>query len=126
MLRINQQKNAAAAKSYYSSPAEYYRPGEQEIVGLWGGKAADRLDLAGDVIRQQFERLCDNLGFFAYPRENHQSKKTLRNLRMLEMGAIAEQRNLRLRALKRQNRISLKFCDMAVTVDFRRSPCRKL
>ena len=61
MLRINQQKNAAAAKSYYSSPAEYYRPGEQEIVGLWGGKAADRLDLSGDVIRQQFERLCDNL-----------------------------------------------------------------
>ena len=61
MLRINQQKNAAAAKSYYSSPAEYYRPGEQEIVGLWGGKAADRLDLAGDVIREQFERLCDNL-----------------------------------------------------------------
>jgi conjugative relaxase-like TrwC/TraI family protein len=61
MLRINQQKNAAAAKSYYSSPAEYYRPGEQEIVGLWGGKAADRLGLGGDVIRQHFERLCDNL-----------------------------------------------------------------
>jgi conjugative relaxase-like TrwC/TraI family protein len=60
MLRINQQKNAAAAKSYYSSPAEYYRPGEQEIVGQWGGQAADRLGLAGDVIRQHFERLCDN------------------------------------------------------------------
>ncbi|WP_422932241.1 MobF family relaxase [Singulisphaera sp. PoT] len=61
MLRINQQTNAAAAKSYYSSPAEYYRPGEQEIVGQWGGKAADRLDLAGDVLRPHFERLCDNL-----------------------------------------------------------------
>jgi conjugative relaxase-like TrwC/TraI family protein len=60
MLRINQQKNAAAAKSYYSSPAEYYRPGEQEIVGQWGGKAAERLDLAGDVLRPHFERLCDN------------------------------------------------------------------
>lgn len=60
MLRINQQKNATAAKSYYSSPAEYYRPGEQEVVGLWGGKAADRLDLAGDVLRPHFERLCDN------------------------------------------------------------------
>jgi conjugative relaxase-like TrwC/TraI family protein len=60
MLRINQQVNAAAAKSYYSSPAEYYRPGEQEIVGQWGGKAADRLDLAGDILRQPFERLCDN------------------------------------------------------------------
>jgi conjugative relaxase-like TrwC/TraI family protein len=60
MLRINQQKNAAAAKSYYSSPAEYYRPGEQEIVGQWGGKAADRLGLGGDVVREHFERLCDN------------------------------------------------------------------
>jgi conjugative relaxase-like TrwC/TraI family protein len=60
MLRINQQSNAAAAKSYYSSPAEYYRPGEQEIVGQWGGKAADRLDLAGDILRQHFSRLCDN------------------------------------------------------------------
>jgi conjugative relaxase-like TrwC/TraI family protein len=60
VLRINQQSNAAAAKSYYSSPAEYYRPGEQEIVGQWGGQAADRLDLADDVLRFHFERLCDN------------------------------------------------------------------
>jgi conjugative relaxase-like TrwC/TraI family protein len=60
VIRINQQTNAAAVKSYHSSPAEYYRPGEQEIVGLWGGKAAERLDLAGDVLRQHFERLCDN------------------------------------------------------------------
>jgi conjugative relaxase-like TrwC/TraI family protein len=61
MLRINQQVNAAAAKSYHGSVAEYHRPtGEQEIVGAWGGKAADRLDLAGDVLRPHFERLCDN------------------------------------------------------------------
>jgi conjugative relaxase-like TrwC/TraI family protein len=60
MLRINQQTNASAAKSYYSSPAEYYRQGEQEIVGLWGGEAAARLDLSGDILRLQFERLCDN------------------------------------------------------------------
>ncbi len=61
MLRINQQSNAAAAKSYHGSVAEYHRPdGEQEIVGQWGGKSADRLDLAGDVQRREFERLCDN------------------------------------------------------------------
>jgi conjugative relaxase-like TrwC/TraI family protein len=61
MLRINQQSNVAAAKSYHGSVAEYHRPdGEQEIVGQWGGKAADRLDLAGDVQRREFERLCDN------------------------------------------------------------------
>ncbi len=61
MLRINQQTNAIAAKSYYSSPGEYYRPGgEQEIVGQWGGKASDRLGLIGEIIRRKFERLCDN------------------------------------------------------------------
>ena len=60
MLRINQQSNAAAAKSYYASPAEYYGAGEQEMVGAWGGKAADRLGLDGDVLQYQFERLCDN------------------------------------------------------------------
>jgi conjugative relaxase-like TrwC/TraI family protein len=60
MLRINQQSNAAAAKSYYSSAAEYYGAGEQEMVGAWGGKAADRLGLDGDILKQHFERLCDN------------------------------------------------------------------
>jgi conjugative relaxase-like TrwC/TraI family protein len=31
------------------------------MVGAWGGKAAERLGLDGDILRQQFERLCDNL-----------------------------------------------------------------
>lgn len=61
MLRINQQSDASAANSYHQSAAEYHRPGgEQEIVGAWGGKTADRLDLAGDIQHQHFGRLCDN------------------------------------------------------------------
>lgn len=60
MLRIVQQSNAAAAKSYYSSPAEYYAAGEQEMIGEWGGKAADRLGLHGTILKPDFERLCDN------------------------------------------------------------------
>lgn len=60
MLRIHQQTNAAAAKSYYGSPSEYYGAGEQEIIGQWGGKAADQLGLSGDVIQPHFSRLCDN------------------------------------------------------------------
>ena len=47
MLRVTQQDNAAAAKSYYSK-ADYYTDG-QEIVGRWGGRAAGRLGLAGVV-----------------------------------------------------------------------------
>lgn len=60
MLRITQQSNAEAAKRYHSSPSEYYAGGEQEIVGIWGGKTAERLGLAGEVLRPHFERLCDN------------------------------------------------------------------
>jgi conjugative relaxase-like TrwC/TraI family protein len=59
MIRISQQGNAAAAKSYYST-ADYYSEG-QEIVGSWGGKGASRLGLEGPVDKLSFERLCDNL-----------------------------------------------------------------
>ncbi len=59
MIRISQQDNAGAAKSYYST-ADYYSEG-QELVGSWGGKAALRLGLEGTVEQVSFERLCDNL-----------------------------------------------------------------
>ncbi len=59
MIRISQQDNAGAAKSYYST-ADYYSEG-QEIVGHWGGKGARRLGLEGTVDKASFERLCDNL-----------------------------------------------------------------
>src|SRR5580700_9354523 len=59
MIRITQQDNAKAAKSYYTT-ADYYSEG-QEIVGSWGGKGAARLGLSGTVDKFSFERLCDNL-----------------------------------------------------------------
>src|SRR5271168_3423768 len=58
MIRITQQDNAKAAKSYYTT-ADYYSEG-QEIVGSWGGKGASRLGLEGTVDKFSFERLCDN------------------------------------------------------------------
>src|SRR5580704_1159597 len=59
MIRISQQDNAGAAKSYYST-ADYYSEG-QELIGRWGGKGASRLGLEGTVDKLSFERLCDNL-----------------------------------------------------------------
>lgn len=60
MLRIIQSDNAAAAKGYYAQ-GDYYLDGQQEFTGQWGGKAAERLGLAGAVDQPSFEALCDNL-----------------------------------------------------------------
>lgn len=59
MIRISQQDSAKAAERYYAT-ADYYSEG-QEIIGLWGGKAASRLGLSGTVDKASFERLCNNL-----------------------------------------------------------------
>lgn len=60
MLRINQQKNSAAARSYFTSRSEYYAGASQELPGTWGGKAAGLLGLAGDVDKTDFDALCLN------------------------------------------------------------------
>jgi conjugative relaxase-like TrwC/TraI family protein len=59
MLRIIQSTSVSQAKGYYSK-ADYYSEG-QELAGTWGGIAADRLGLHGEIRQQDFERLCDNL-----------------------------------------------------------------
>ncbi len=59
MLRVIQTKSAAGAKSYYTQ-SDYLSEG-QELVGKWGGKASKLLGLAGEVDKQSFDRLCDNL-----------------------------------------------------------------
>lgn len=58
MLRVTQSNSAARAKSYYST-ADYYTEG-QELVGLWRGKGAERLNLAGRIDRDDWDLLCDN------------------------------------------------------------------
>ena len=63
MLRVTESKNAAAAKQYFGKSmvrSDYYSEG-QEIAGLWGGLAADKLGLSGQVDQQNYFALCDNL-----------------------------------------------------------------
>jgi conjugative relaxase-like TrwC/TraI family protein len=71
MLRIHQQSSAKDAQRYYAT-ADYYSEG-QELIGLWGGKAAERLGLSGQVDKASFDSLCENRD----PRDG--SKLTVRN-----------------------------------------------
>ncbi len=66
MLRVYASRSAAQAKSYFSnelSVGDYYSsPSDdgQEIVGVWGGKAAYMMELSGAVDKQSFNSLVDN------------------------------------------------------------------
>ena len=60
MLRIIQSQGVQRAKSYYST-ADYYLDGEQELPGQWRGRGASLLGLNGEIDRQNWEALCDNL-----------------------------------------------------------------
>ncbi|HEX3146674.1 MAG TPA: MobF family relaxase [Gemmataceae bacterium] len=62
MLRINQQRSAAGARSYFDdglAREDYYT--RDTIPGRWHGKGAERLGLVGEITRESFHNLCDNL-----------------------------------------------------------------
>ena len=59
MLNITAQRSAEGAKSYFAV-SDYYL-GDQEITGRWGGKGAVLLGLFGQVHKNAFDSLCDNL-----------------------------------------------------------------
>jgi conjugative relaxase-like TrwC/TraI family protein len=63
MLRVTASTSSGGAKRYFGeglTRSDYYIDG-QEIAGRWGGKAAERLGLAGQVDAQSYFALCDNL-----------------------------------------------------------------
>lgn len=63
MLRITANKSAAAAKSYFEeglSSQDYYTE-KNEIIGLWHGKAIQKLGLSNEISKSDFEKLCDNI-----------------------------------------------------------------
>jgi conjugative relaxase-like TrwC/TraI family protein len=62
MLRVTASTSPDGAKRYFGeglSRSDYYIDG-QEVAGLWGGKAAERLGLSGQVDPQSYFALCDN------------------------------------------------------------------
>lgn len=69
MLRITMSKSAAGAKKYYCE--QYYKEGQStqldyysedsQAIGKWGGTAAAKLGLLGNIAKQDFAKLCDNI-----------------------------------------------------------------
>jgi conjugative relaxase-like TrwC/TraI family protein len=69
MLRIFCSEDVSQARNYYTSSLKYeadpsklgqYYGQEQEVIGEWQGKGAERLGLHGKVDQAAFESLCDN------------------------------------------------------------------
>jgi len=63
MLEIRHSQNAAAAKQYFTeglTRQDYYSAGET-ITGRWYGYGAAMLRLKGEVTKDQFAALADNV-----------------------------------------------------------------
>ena len=63
MLEIRPSKSAAAAKEYFTeglTRQDYYSAG-QTVVGHWHGQGARMLGLSGEVTKDQFGALADNV-----------------------------------------------------------------
>ena len=64
MLFINHQANTKSAKDYFTqhlSKSDYYMRDAQEVVGSWHGHGAELLGLSGQVDKDDYFRLCENL-----------------------------------------------------------------
>lgn len=64
MLRITQNNSASGASKYFDeglAKADYYAKDNQEIVGKWGGNAVEKLGLATDVKKEDFDKLAHNI-----------------------------------------------------------------
>jgi conjugative relaxase-like TrwC/TraI family protein len=64
MLFINHATDARAAKNYFTqhlSRSDYYMRDEQEVAGEWHGRGAELLGLNGQVDKDNYFRLCENI-----------------------------------------------------------------
>ncbi|MBV9505034.1 MAG: relaxase domain-containing protein [Acidobacteriia bacterium] len=62
MLFVNHQSNAR--KDYFTehlSKSDYYMKDAQEVVGDWHGRGAELLGLSGQVDKDSYFRLCENV-----------------------------------------------------------------
>lgn len=80
MLRIVPNTNASATARYFDeglATSDYYAKDAEQVIGRWGGLAAEKLGLEGEVTKEDFTALCDNKkpdGSKLNPREKENRK----------------------------------------------------
>jgi hypothetical protein len=64
MLFVNHATSTKKAKDYfteYLSRSDYYMRDAQEVAGQWHGRGAEMLGLSGQVYKDSYFRLCENI-----------------------------------------------------------------
>jgi len=80
MLRITVQADAAAAKTYFRQAThDYLAEGEPSRPGSWSGRGAAMLGLTGEIAKEEWDRLCDNL----HPQTGRQLTAAMRHPRRI-------------------------------------------
>ena len=76
-MRVTHSRSSRGAKNYYNF-SDYYDTGPSQLKGQWFGKGAGMLGLSGDVQKEHFDRLVDNLMPFEDQRltqRNHANRR---------------------------------------------------
>jgi conjugative relaxase-like TrwC/TraI family protein len=64
MIFVNHSRSAKDAQDYFTkhlAPGDYYSKDAAEMKGVWHGRGAQMLGLAGEVNKEEFFKLCQNL-----------------------------------------------------------------
>lgn len=76
-MRVTHSRSSRGAKNYYNF-SDYYDSGPSQLKGQWFGEGARMLGLSGDVQKELFDRLVDNLMPFEDQRltqRNHANRR---------------------------------------------------
>ncbi len=81
-MRVFHQKSAERGKEYYAA-SDYYENGPEQLKGLWIGTGAKLLGLHGEIDKDHFDRLVENIHPFEDKKltpRNHANRRVLSDI----------------------------------------------